>query len=110
MQSIAHRIRSAEIKHLTISSDADMESILFTADIKEGWAALALQDFTHDVYYVPDNPKCHSLTKPAPPRIGGQSPITQSEALDDLQTAAVCVRHFIQFGKLYPEIRWITIN
>ena len=110
VQSIAHRIRSAEIKHLTISSDADMESILFTADIKEGWAALALQDFTHDVYYVPDNPKCHSLTKPAPPRIGGQSPVTQSEALDDLQTAADCVRHFIQFGKLYPEIRWITIN
>ena len=88
----------------------DMESVIFTANIKDGWGALALQDFECDVYYLPYNEKYHNSTELAPPKIGGQSPVTMSEALDDLQIVSECVRHYIKYGKLLSKVEWVQTN
>lgn len=107
VQDLVKLIKASKVKSLTISADVDMESVIFTANIKDGWGALALQDFEYDVYYLPDNEKYHNSTELAPPKIGGQSPVTMSEALDDLRIVSECVRHYIKYGKLSSKVKWV---
>lgn len=107
VQDLVKLIKAGKVKSLTISADVDMESVIFTANIKDGWGALALQDFEYDVYYLPDNEKYHNSTELAPPKIGGQSPVTMSEALDDLRIVSECVRHYIKYGKLSSKVKWV---
>lgn len=107
VQDLVKLIKAGKVKSLTISADMDMESVIFTANIKDGWGALALQDFEYDVYYLPDNEKYHNSTELAPPKIGGQSPVTMSEALDDLRIVSECVRHYIKYGKLSSKVKWV---
>lgn len=107
IQSLVKNIKANKVSTITISADVDMESIIFTADIKDGWAALALQDFEYDVYYLPCNEKYSHTTEVAPPRIGGQSPVLKSEALEDLTQIAGCVRHYIKSGKLSSLVKWV---
>lgn len=110
VQNLVQLIKAGKVKMLTISADIDMESTIFTADIKDGWAALALQDFEYDIYYLPENEKYLNSNELAPPKIGGQSPVTMSETLDDLRIASDCVRHYIKSGKLSPKVRWVQTN
>lgn len=110
LQELVKNIRAGKTNNLTISADTDMESIIFTAAMKDGWAALVLQDFDYDIYYQPYNEKYSNATEYAPPKIGGQSPIPKSEAIDDLRIAADCVRHYIRFGKLFLKVKWIQTN
>lgn len=110
VQDLIKLIKAGKVKTLTISADIDMESIIFTADIKDGWAALTLHDFEYDVYYLPENERYRNSTELAPPKIGGQSPVTMSEALDDLRIASECVRHYIKYGKLSPKVKWIQTD
>lgn len=110
VQALVKRIRAGSAKSLTVSADLEMEDVVFTAHIEGGWAALVLQDFERDVYYVPDNEGYRDSIEPAPPKIGGQSPITKAEALEDLRIASECVRHYIKSGKLSPKVRWVRTN
>lgn len=105
VQDLVKLIKAGKVNSLTVSVDVDMESVIFTANIKDGWGALALQDFEYDVYYLPKNEKYHDSTELAPPKIGGQSPVTMSEALDDLRIVSECVRHYIKYGKLSSKVK-----
>ena len=105
VQKLTGEIRAGKIHTITVSADTDLEGILFTADIKDGWAALALQDFEADVCYLPAGPE--QGEEPAPPKLGGQSPISRSQAVNDLALAADCVQTYIKSGKLSSRIRWV---
>lgn len=104
-QRLAGEIKAGKIRTLTVSADPDLEGVLFTADIKDGWAALALQDFGRDVCYLPCAPELGE--EPAPPRLGGQSPVPKSQAVGDLALAAGCVQAYIKSGKLSSKVTWV---
>lgn len=104
VQKLIRDMKAGNLHNLTVSADTDMEGILFTAEIKDGWTALALQDFEEDVCYLP-----HSSgegDEPAPPRLGGQSPVPKSHAVRSLTLAAYCVEYYIRSGKLSSKLTW----
>lgn len=108
IQKLVNDIAAGKIHTVTVSADKDLESVLFTAEIKSGCAILALQDFEEDICYLPYSPGQEE--EPAPPRLGGQSPIPKSRAVEDLKLAADCVRHYIKSGKLSSKIMWERDN
>lgn len=105
VQKLMRAMRAGKIHTLTASGDTDLEGVLFTADIRDGWAALALQDFEGDACYLP----CGSEQgeEPAPPGLGGQSPVPKSRAVHDLALAADCVQYYIKSGKLSSKVKWV---
>lgn len=65
VQGLMKDIKAGSVRTLTVSADTDLEGILLTADIKDGWAVLALQDFEADVCYLSRSPG--QGEEPAPP-------------------------------------------
>lgn len=110
LQKLVKNIKAGLTNSVIVSADLDMESIVFNAVIKDGWAVLALQDFENDVYYQPYNEKYSLTMEYAPPQVGGQSPVLKSEAVDDLIITADIVSHYIRFGKLSSKVRWVQAS
>lgn len=108
VQKLIHDIKAGKVHTVTVSADEDLERVLLTADIKDGWAVLALQDFELDACYLPRSPG--QGEEPAPPRLDGQSPVPKSQAVGDLTLAADCVRHYIRSGKLPAKLTWKREN
>lgn len=108
VQKLIDDIKRGKVHAVTVSADEDLARILLTADIKEGWVVLALQDFEADVCYLP----CGSGQgeELAPPRLGGQSPVPKSRAVGDLTVAADCLRYYIRTGKLPAKLAWEREN
>lgn len=104
IQKLVREIKTGKIHTLTASGDTDLEGVLFTADIRDGWAALALQDFEEDVCCQPCIPE--QGAESAPPRLGGQSPVPKSQAVRDLDLAADCIQYYIKSGKLSSKVKW----
>lgn len=104
VQRLAKDVKEERIHSLTVSADPDLEGVLFTAELRDGWAVLALQDFEEDVCYLPSIPEQGEET--APPRLGGQSPVPKSQAVNDLTLAAECIQCYIRSGKLSSKVKW----
>lgn len=89
----------------------DGDSFL-TVDIKNGWAALAFNgwDENGDAYlYQPINKESDNLEE-APVCIGGQTPVSKRNALQDMELVVECVRYFAQTGERYPGLQWEIWN
>lgn len=103
---LIQEIRIGNVSSLCLSPDADCETLLLTADMEQGWAAIVYADLEQDVYYHSYNPKYTSVEELAPPQVGGQSPVPKPFAFDDLNLAAECIAYFIQHGRLSPDAEW----
>ncbi len=106
VRRLLNDLKAGRLRTLACSADQDLEHLVLTADIRDGWAALALQDFECGACYQPRNPRYADCDSPAPPKIGGQSPVPKSLAQEDLRAAAACVECYLQTGKLLPELLW----
>lgn len=85
----------------------DGDSFL-TVDIKNGWVALAFNGWDENgisYMYQPINKESDSLEE-APVCIGGQTPVSKRNALQDLKLVVECVRYFTKTGKRYPNLDW----
>ena len=92
-----------------LSLDEYGEEDFFTVDLDTGWAALSFNtwDEKGDArMYQPVNPECGDSGEDAPVQIGGQTPVSKRNALNDLDLAADCVLHFAKTGQLYPNLKW----
>lgn len=99
-------IKNGNIRSVCISVDDAVETNFMTVDIEQGWAAVLVL-YNEEEYYHSYNSKYEGVNEAAPPLIGGQSPVPKKLAIDDLETAAGCIVHYINTGQLYPDIRWL---
>ena len=109
VDSMIQQIRTGRIESAFLSLDEYGEEDFLTADIKDGWAALAYNTWDETGYahqYRPVNPAYKGSTEDAPVEIGGQTPVRKRNALDNLDLAAECVLHFAKTGELYPRLEW----
>lgn len=109
LEELSDLIRTGKVDSVFLSLDENGEEDFFTADIKDGWAALSFNTWDEGgsaVWYQPINERYQEVEEDAPVEIGGQTPIPKRFALDDLALAAECAVYFAQTGKLSSAVPW----
>lgn len=94
--------------YLSLDEYGEDEDSFLTVDIKNGWAALAFHDWDDDgisYMYQPINKENDSLEE-APVCIGGQTPVSKRNALQDMKLVVECVQYFAKTGERYAGLDW----
>ncbi len=109
VDKLIRNIRKNYIASAWLALDEYGEEDFLSVDIKNGWTALSFNtwdDKGNAHMYQPINPKYEQSQENAPVNIGGQTPVSKRNALEDLDLVAECVLHFAKTGELYPGLKW----
>lgn len=78
-----------------------------TADVENGWAAIAFNGWDEDgTPYMYQPVSQEGGAEEAPVCIGGQTPVARRNALHNTALTAKCLRHFALTGERYPGLEW----
>ena len=78
-----------------------------TADVENGWAAVAFNGWNEDgTPYMYQPVSQEGGAEEAPVCIGGQTPVAMRNALHDIALAANCLHYFALTGERYPWVEW----
>lgn len=94
--------------YLSLDEYGEDEDSFLTLDINNGWAAIAFNSWDENgisYMYQPVNKENNRLEE-APVCIGGQTPVSKRNALQDMKLVAECVQYFAKTGERYSCLDW----
>lgn len=101
--------RNRRIFCYCLALDEYGEEDFLSVDMDNGWVALSFNTWDEEGeshMYQPINPEYADSEEDAPVQIGGQTPVSKRNALNDFNLAAECVLHFAKTGQLYSSLQW----